>query len=366
MNVAKEEKLETKPKIPPKERKQKKFLLIRTDKIGDVISITPAASILRKNFPKAHISALVSPYTKDILQNNTDIDEVITDDKPLKLLAPLIKAKRFDTAIVFFVDKKSALIPFLAGIKLRIGPASKIWSVLFNKMIFQHRSKKVKQQIDFNVDLLAPLFVYKFPATPKVILTKEEKSEAKKYLKDTFELKTKDALICIHPGSKGSALDWPEKHYAKLIDLILKKHNNVKILLTGAQNEQRLLNRIYFRCSAKKPLVLSDTKTLREFCAIIDQADITISNSTGPLHIAAALGKPTVSFYPKLKNCSKERWGPYGKEHIILEPILSEIGVREGFCFECKDDKCIVQCMETINPSQAFTAVEKQLAKVLK
>lgn len=349
-----------------KDKKQKKFLLIRTDKIGDVISITPAASILRKNFPKAHISALVSPYTKDILLNNTDIDEIITNDKPLKLLTALIKAKKFDTSITFFVDKYSALIPFLAGIKLRIGPASKIYSILFNKMIFQHRSKKEKHEVDFNIDLLAPLFVYKFPATTKVVLTKDEKNNAKKYLKDTFELKPKDTLICIHPGSKGSALDWPEKHYAKLIDLILKKYKNVKILLTGSSNEQRLLNRIYFRCSSKKPLVLTDKKTLREFSAILSQSDIMISNSTGPLHIVAALEIPTVSFYPKLKNCSKERWGPYGKNHIVLEPILPEIGVREGFCPVCKEKECIVQCMETIMPSKALEAVEKQLEKVMK
>ncbi len=349
-----------------KNTKQKKFLLIRTDKIGDVISITPSASILRKNFPKAHISALVSPYTKDILLHNTDIDEIITNDKPLKLLTALIKAKKFDTSITFFVDKHSALIPFLAGIKLRIGPASKIYSILFNKMIFQHRSKKEKHEVDFNIDLLAPLFVYKFPATTKVVLTKEEKINAKKYLKDTFEITNKDTLICIHPGSKGSALDWPEKHYAKLIDLILKKYKNVKILLTGAENEQRLLNRIYFRCSSKKPLVLTDKKTLREFSAILSQSDITISNSTGPLHIAAALEIPTVSFYPKLKNCSKERWGPYGKNHIVLEPILSEIGVREGFCPKCKEKECIVQCMETIMPSKALEAVEKQLQVVMK
>src|SRR5882672_12512942 len=111
-----------------------KILIVRTDRVGDVLLTTPVSAALRAAFPQVKISWLVRPYTAPLLENNPDVDEILTDLNQ-------IKKKMFDAAIVSYPRWKTAWVLWRAGIPLRIGPASKPYSVLFNKRIWQHRSE---------------------------------------------------------------------------------------------------------------------------------------------------------------------------------------------------------------------------------
>ncbi len=334
---------------------EKRILLVRTDRIGDLVSITPAIAVLRKNFPHAYIAVLASSYASGVLKNNPQINEVIIKKGFFETLKE-VRAHKFDTAIVFFLDFYAGALVWLAKIPLRIGPVSKIWAMFLNTRIKQSRSKIERHEVDFNLDLLKPLFVFFYPAKPQIFVPKKNENKARKYLKDTFALLPADPFIIVHPGSKGSAKNWPEANYVLFVQNAMRAYPNFKFMLTGGPDEQALLARM---ASALGPqvLVLKDAMPLEDFIAIINECKIFISNSTGPLHIAVALGKKTLSFYPMLKGCMPFRWGPYGKGHIVLQPDIKQ-------CPKC-DKKCGVECMTLISPQQALEALDKQI-KTLK
>lgn len=330
-----------------------KVLLVRTDRIGDVVLITPAVQLLKKAYPEIFISVLVSEYTKDVLEGNAHIDEIITV-KPFLKMAGELKKKKFDTCVLFFVEPKSAMACFLAGIPKRIGPASKIWSVFLNKIIFQHRSKIAKHEASFNIELLKPLGVEPEKSKTRIYLTEKQNEKAKVFLKENYGIKETDFLVCVHPGSGGSAKNWHDENFAKLTDKIIKNYPQLKVMLTGSRNEQALLNIIASQVQ-NKPIILKHSLELKEFIAVLNQSRIVITNSTGPLHIADALGKKTLSFFPNIKECLPVRWGPYGEGHIVLTPHRTQ-------CPECIKRN---GCMDLITVGQAFDAFEK-LCKQIK
>ena len=333
----------------------KRILAVRTDRIGDCVLITPALALLRQHYPDAHIAVLVSPYTADIFKGNPAVNQIITL-KPLLELTRELRALKFDTAIMFFVDKRSMLPVSLAGIPHRIGPGSKIWSALLNKIIFQRRSKNSGHEADFNTALLEPLGIRPQKEPCHIYLSQEEKDLAAKRLEREHGIKPEDRLVILHPGSRGSAKNWPSRRYAELAALISNENPKLKLLLTGAPEEAPLLEEI----SALSGKGLSFTReklSLRELIGVISRASLLTTNSTGPLHLAVALGVPTVSFFPPLKGCLPQRWGPYGTGNTVLQPELP-------VCARCSEKCRYFNCMDSITPTQALDAA-KETARAL-
>jgi len=331
--------------------RMRRILLVRTDRIGDVISITPSVRLLRQKFPDAHIAALVSAYAAPVLQDNHDINEIITLGKIGETSAE-IKKRGFDTAVLFFVDRVSALTVWRAAIPLRIGPASKVWSLLLNKRIFQHRSQVLRHEADFNKDLLIPLGIEPVDSGVYINVPDYKAKWAEEFL--SAQSVTTGPRICIHAGSRGSAKDWPPKRFSELIALLGREMPQAKIFTTGSADEAELVSGI-IKNGGGRVCNLAGRLDLAQLIAVISRMDVVVANSTGPLHIAAATGVPTVSFFPRLKGCLPQRWGPYGKGHIVLMPPVS-------LCDTCDPDTCKQhQCMALIPAEEAFESVRAQL-----
>ncbi|MCX5786145.1 MAG: glycosyltransferase [Elusimicrobia bacterium] len=332
--------------------KRTRILLVRTDRIGDLTLTTPAISALREKYPDAHISVLTSSYARDVLKNNSDLDEIITENGFFHTLGE-IRSGKFDVAVIIFLNLKVALLVFLAGIKLRIGPASKIWSVFLNKPVFQHRSRMEKHEADYNLELLEVLGVNTRRRKSRITLTAEEKGGSAEIL-NKLGLKKEDFIAGIHPGSNGSALNWPEENFAGLADKLLKEFN-IKVLLTGSAAEIPLLKKIS-SLMTEKAFILREPMPLRQFIGAISFCRIFITNSTGPLHLASALGIPTLSFFPPIRGCSPVRWGPYGDGmNIVLSP-----GGKD--CLRCEKNSCTrYNCMNEVTVDNAFKAAGKML-----
>jgi len=332
--------------------KKLKILLIRTDKIGDVILTTPAVAAIREKYPQAEISFLAGAYARSMLENNGGLDEVITEKGFFETLRE-IRSRNFDIAVIFFVNREVSLLAFLAGIPVRIGPASKIWSLFLNRRVYQHRSQIKKHEADYNLELTRALGADAQPREPVLNLTSGEKSEGWELL-SRVGLSKEDFIVALHPGSGGSALNWPKEHFAALADRLLKEFP-VKVLLTGSPAEAPLLEEIASLMTAK-PVILREAMTLRHFAGLISLCKLFVTNSTGPLHIAAALHVPTVSFFPPIKPCSPVRWGPYGKG---VNKVLVPPGPD---CPRCVQEKCSrYRCMHTITVDSAF----KEAAEIL-
>ena len=312
-----------------------RFLLVRPDKIGDVILTTPAVLSLKKKFPRCFIGFLCRSYTAPLLEHNPSIDQILLIDSPASLGRQVQRVKdlKFDAAVHFYLDWRSVLITSLAGVPVRIGPLSKFPAFLLNRRVVQNRSKVEKHEALYNLDLVKECGAEERPESPGIYLTESEKKRGKELLAG---LCGREGIkpVLIHPGSAGSAKNWPADFYFRLGEKLSESNF---VLFSGGKGEESILEKVG-KSLKNTGVIPAGSLSLRELAAVISQSRLMISNSTGPLHMAVALDIPTVSFYPQLPLVtSAKRWGPFGPAglHRVLSPLdplssMSSISVSEA------------------------------------
>ena len=334
----------------------KNLLIVRTDRIGDVVLTLPLAGIVKKYYPGCKVTFFVKEYTRTLAEGNPYIDNVIVAEEvegKMSLFGNIKKIEkfRFDTAIVVNPTLISTLILFFSGIFNRIGTGYRWYSFLFNYKSFEHRKYGERHELEFNVNLLKFLGINQKVTPGSVNFDLQIDKGCESRLKTILKVKGVDfkkPVIIIHPGSGGSAVDLPRETFKELVKTI---GDNLKaeILLTGTKDEMELCHEMHIPNKTKN---LAGMFNLSELTALIKYSDIFISNSTGPLHIAAALGKYVIGFYPKIAACSKERWGPYSEKSCVFTPDLD--------CTNCTREQCErFNCMSSIKVNDIFTKVEK-------
>lgn len=345
-------------------RGDEKILLVRTDRIGDLILSTPVAEALKQKFPQSQVDFLVAPYTAPVLENNPFINEIILDDnrsvKGSLKLREVIKQKKYDITIALHPTLRLAWLLKSAGIPYRIGTGYRGYSFLFNLKHFQHRKTVEKHELEYNLDMLKALGLEPQKILPKLYLSPNEKNEADIFLKK-MGINDGNVIVLMHPGSGGNALDWPSEKFGELADR-LKESYSVKVLVTGQGNEKILAEKMKSRM--KQGFIDLTGKTdLRLLSAIIEKVNLVICNSTGPVHMAAGLGVPTVALFCPIFTASPKRWGPYGEGHTVILPPVPP-------CKNCSATKCEKgNCMDLITVEEVFEktgAVLKSKTKIEK
>ena len=336
--------------------KPKNLLIVRTDRIGDVVLSLPLAELIKKHYPDCKITFLVRDYTKDIVQNHPYIDDIILlKEENGKILIrqnihPIAK-KNFDSAVIVYPTLQTSLIIYLSKIKNRIGTGYRWYSFLFNHKIYEHRKYAEKHELEFNVSLLKKFGIDEQVTKQNVNFNLHPNEEDIKKVRGQLINENIDftkPIIIIHPGSGGSAVDLPIEKFGELISLISSKLD-VEIILTGSKEEKQLCDSLVINKSIKN---FAGIFNLAELIALINFCDIFIANSTGPIHIAASLDKYIIGFYPKILACSPKRWGPYNKKSVVFSPKLS--------CNDCTREQCErLSCMNTIEVTDVFLEVSK-------
>jgi len=334
----------------------KNLLIVRTDSIGDVILSIPLVELIKEHFPECEVSFLVREYTLDLIKDNSLIDNKLilkenNGEINFKENLELIKKYNFDSVIVVYPTFKLALLLFRAKIKNRIGTGYRWYSFLFNHKIFEHRKYGLKHELEYNLNLLQILGIKNQADFNNVKINLPINSESESFINDFIsknKIDIEKPIIIIHPGSGGSAIDLPINKFIELIKLLLEKSDS-EILITGNESEKDLCNKLTIDSRIKN---LAGKFSLSQLIALIDKSDILIANSTGPLHIAAALGKYVVGFYPKIKACSVKRWGPITNKRFIYEPQID--------CNNCNRKQCErLNCMNSIDTNLVFEDIKK-------
>ncbi|MDD5771925.1 MAG: glycosyltransferase family 9 protein [bacterium] len=333
--------------------KFKNILICRTDRIGDVLLSTPVISALRKQYPSAAISFLTSRYAAVVLKNNPFLKEIFYIEDNNLLLE--LKKRKFDLALVLFPEFKVCKTVYLSNIPLRIGPANKWFVPIFlNKPVFQHRSRVEKHEADYNLDLLKPLGIKPEDTETYYVIPED----AKRFVKDwkiKNNISANDRFVIIHPGMKGSALNWPLGYYAELADkLICDK--KAKVLLSYGPGEENIIKDLV-KLMKETPFVIDKTIDLSLLAGFISEADILFCPSTGILHLAVAVKTRTVSIFSPILVQSKKRWGPYGKGHVVIDPAVN---CKEKY--KCHKNKCLYyNCMEKITVNTVYDKISGML-----
>lgn len=355
-----------------------RILVVRTDRIGDVLLSTPVVTALKKHFPNSRLTFMVRELVAPLLKTAEGIDDLFIYDPDgrhkgvagfFRLMEEL-KAQHFQIALILSPSFKITAAAYGVGIPHRLGPLSKIYSFLFlNRGTRQGRSQVEMHEADYNLQLLRKLGIrtttHSVPT--KVSIDPNKNIWAKQWLSERGWNKNIDSharLIVVHPGMGGSALNWPENHYVELCRAIRREGHTV--LVTGGPTEGELLERIKIELEKTNDTALffHATSTVDELAALFSEASVVVAPSTGPLHIAVALGKPTVSFYPPIRVQSAVRWGPY-----LPDPDKASILVPEVYCgqdFKCLGPECnYYPCMKSIGPRQAMEELNRQLSHVV-
>jgi len=294
-----------------------KILVVRNDKLGDFMLTCPTFALLREALPAARIDALVQDYTAPMAERFAGIDTVIRDPGPgwrnTLTLARRLRRERYDAAIVLFSTTRIGLALWLAGIPLRLAPATKLAQVFYNRRVRQRRSRSDKPEYAYNRDLALTLLrelgiAAPGPFTPPCLRFSEAEREAtRKTFLARHGLPEDARLLFVHPGHGGSANNLSLKQYAELIRR-LDPQAPWRVVITAGPGEADQAGLLAGELPEWQPVVHVSEEGLARFAQVLDLADLFISGSTGPLHIAGALDRPTAAFYTRRRSATSLRW----------------------------------------------------------
>jgi ADP-heptose:LPS heptosyltransferase len=338
-----------------------RILVVRTDRLGDVVLTVPVLSALRRCFPRARISVLLQHYTGAIVAGNPFVDEILWYDSdgasvPFHRMLAALKERRFDAAVLVRPDPRAALLLFLARIPVRIGTGYRYYSPLLTHRIYDHRSRAELHELEYNLRLLAPLGcdVREELESPRFGMSSA--GEAAASAEETLESLgvRSERRIVVHPGSGGSAADWPVESFAALAGRLEHARHGI-ILVTGTEAEAAKAEAVVRGCT--HAVNLAGRLSIPQLAAVIRSSRLFVGNSSGPLHVAVAVGTPVLGFYPSVPVMGQKRWGPYTAKSIVLSPDPARC-VRPA---EHSEGRCA--CMDTITVDEACRSAEDLLRR---
>jgi heptosyltransferase III len=303
-----------------------RILVVRTDRLGDVLLTLPMLPFLRERYPQAHIAMLLNPYTGAVVRGNRYVNELIWYEEhgtpvPFDRLLRTIKSGRFDAVIIVHPTPRLAWLMFRAGVPLRIGTGYRYYSLLFNVRNFEHRKDARKHELEYNLELLRFLNcrVPSFPVTPEFDIHIPPEAELRiRQLRQSLKIDADRALVVIHPGSGGSARQWPLESFKRLARLLIEDPA-VQVCVTGSEQEISV-SRELAQVNSDRIYTVAGQLTLMELAALQRASDLVVANSTGPLHLAVAVGTAVVGLYPQIVPMSPRRWGPYTEKKSVFVP----------------------------------------------
>jgi heptosyltransferase-2 len=341
-----------------------KNLLVRgVNWIGDSVMTLPALRALRKAMPETKISLLVKPWVSPLFEKNPNIDEIITYSDKYKgimgeiKLSRMLNKKKFCGAILFQNAFDAALITFLAGIKERAGYNRDGRGPLLTTAVPVPKDKRKVHQINYYLNLLEQLGINAKYSDPYIYLTLDERLQARKFLQDM-----KRPIVGINPGATyGSAKRWLPKRFAEIANWFIKDTGG-SVVIFGAKSEIDKADEIYknmnpeFR-NSDSILSMAGKTSLREIISLISECDVFVTNDSGPLHIAYAVGTPMVAIFG---STDPELTGPppgaNENSNMVITPDLSC-----SPCFErtCKNND--MGCMYAITSDDVYYGIKKIL-----
>jgi lipopolysaccharide heptosyltransferase II len=326
------------------------ILFIRIDRVGDLVLSTPAIRALKEGFPSSKLTVLAGPAAAALLEHNPHVDHVIVYDRSRELrvkvvLAHALRRMRFDLAVDPYDDREleTAWIAGASGAPLRIGYPCGGREAFLTRVV--KRPQPDQHMVETVTGVLTPLGIHAGSSRPEIFLTASEVEGARRWL--TQQGSDTGPFVAIHPGAFYETQRWPVEYYAALADRIIET-NRLKTILFGGPGDEEIVDRILSLTRTR--LVRCVTADIRLFAARLSQCSLLVCNNSGPLHVGAALGVPTVSF---MGPTVRQRWYPRGERHVVLR-------IDELPCIGCNAGTCRIgthDCMRKIRPERVMEAI---------
>jgi len=308
-----------------------RILITRTDRIGDLVLTTPLLKALREKFPRAHIAVLVFLEHREIVQGNPFIDEVILYDKNGSekdlwgqfLFSQKLRSKKFDRVIHAHGTNRMHLAAWLAGIPVRIGYDRRApWAL--TQVHPYNKKKGLKQEAEYLLELVKPLGVLApsemetfFPVPAGAVRSLENLLLFHKVPRDL-------PWIVLNPSASDVTKMWPAERFGELVTRIAQERAFV-FLAIGIKKDRASIEKM--KQSTPIPIFdLSGRLSLGMLGALLKRAALLVSNDSGPVHIATAVGTPVVSIFGRYElGLGPRRWRPLGKNSRVVAKDVSHI-----------------------------------------
>lgn len=332
----------------------KKCLIISTTGIGDTIWGTPAIRALKKKMPGIHLSVLANINGAEIFKGNPFIDNFFIFKKRIFNILSLLNELRnnhFDTVIVFHAtDRIIWLMAYLTGAGKIIGSirhSKGMDFVITHPVNIPHNTHAIHARHLLIKELGAGSDLKKI----ELFITDDERKRIDDFLKK-IGVNQNSIIIGFQPGAAKTYKRWPEENFVKLGKMLSEIRNNIRIIITGDSNEKELAEGISDKVNG---ISLAGKLTLREISAVIERCSLFITNDTGPMHIAVALGTPTIALFSATGEENIEPYRSVSTFTVISKPKP---------CKECVSKACVEPvCMEQISPQEVYEVVKEQIAK---
>ena len=331
--------------------------------VGDAVMSVAAFRKLRGLFPNAHITVVSKPGTSDIFRDADFVDEALLYDRHgLSSVWQQIrewKPRGFDLALLFQNAFEAAAISFLARVPHRIGYDTERRGLLLTHSVAVPSWKNERHEIFYYLHLVAELerTLLGTPQTEEhepqfhLAVSMQGLNEAHKLLADEH-VNADKPLVLLCPGSVNSrAKRWPVERYAALTDLF--GESGATVALIGSPGELEVSNQV-MSLAKRPPLLLTGKTSVAEVTAFISKADVLITNDTGPAHIGAAIGTPTLVIFGPTNPLTTRPYGSTG-EMIRHPPDCAPCMLRD-----CPIDH---RCMTAITPEEVFQRASRLIRR---
>ncbi|HDH31536.1 MAG TPA: glycosyltransferase family 9 protein [Candidatus Wolfebacteria bacterium] len=357
----------TRLKLPPKN-----ILIYKIGNIGDIVCAIPSFIAIRKNFPKAKIILLTSPGkkgmlgAKELLDGVRYLDEIkiyYSDDiasarQKLKLLCDLRKS-RYDLFIQIPDDWiklrtlfRNMLAVKLMGIKsvmgFRIRTVKCFWKTQIDYLIEKNETENL-------IDILKLYGIKNDKIEFEFNISEEFKKNAEKALKKKWDERYDGGgiIVAICPGGNYYEKKWPAEKFAEAAEY-LKNNYNAKIVILGGKNDIQNSEIIERRLHSRNCLSLAGKLGILESMAVLKKCDFLLSNDSGLIHIAAAIGKPVVALF-SIRNILG-KWFPFGLRHEMLFHRFLDCDYQTR--------SCVRKSVENISIKEVKRACDRIISKL--
>jgi lipopolysaccharide heptosyltransferase II len=300
----------------------KNVLLVRTDRIGEVLLATSAADALKKAHPGWRITFLTSSYAEQLVEAVPCVDEVLVTDTFTKApvigsvsgLVEKLRPRNFDMVFVLNPHKVLHAACFFSGIPLRAGYRRK-WHFFLNKKTEDTRENGTAHEVDSSLALIRSAGFNVPEGRPALEVPEDALENARDLLSsDKFGAQP---FVAISPASSNSRKNWPADKYAKMAEII-QESTGFAVALLGTEQERDTINKVKSDSCAGF-IDLCGKLDISLLMAVISESVLFIGNDTGPAHIAAAAGVPVLSIFRNTgPGTNPARWRPYSERSVVL------------------------------------------------
>ena len=305
----------------------RELLLIRTDRLGELLLTLPAIQILKDSYHGSRITLVVNPLWESLIRRISWVDQLIVYQE--KSRNPLLEGWRlarairrttkiaYDISIAFHPKKTFNLAATLLGIPTKIGYDRK-WSLLLTQSTPDKKYLSEKHEVEYNIDLIQLLPGVKVPAKIRLFypISEDDRQSVAERLEHQG-VDRNERLIAIHPMTSDPRPWFPAKKFQSVANEIGRRYH-WRTVWIGSSDETKEMDPLVTQLG-EPHLNLVGELNLGELGALLERCKLLISMDSGPIHIAAAVGTPTVVIFGKGDNPGQpRRWGPWGNRHELL------------------------------------------------